>query len=83
MCGISLLWLKRHTRKSGGEEGFTPRPSLAFLPPETSAHPLLLAQAIPLLPEALARLAPAVERAGIHLGVWGEPRELVVSDLVC
>lgn len=60
------------------EEGFTPTISLAFVPPERSAHPLLLARPLPLLPEALARLAPAVERAGIHLGVWGRPHELVV-----
>ncbi|HYG99741.1 MAG TPA: hypothetical protein VD837_11470 [Terriglobales bacterium] len=60
------------------EEGFSPKISLAFVPPERSAHPLLLAHALPLVPEALARLAPAVERAGIHLGVWGGQRELVV-----
>lgn len=52
------------------EEGFTPKISLAFVPPERSAHPLLFAQPIALIPEALSRLAPAVERAGIHLGVW-------------
>jgi hypothetical protein len=60
------------------EEGFTPKISLAFLPPERSAHPLLFAHALPLLPEALARLSPAVERPGIHLGVWGGARELAV-----
>src|SRR2546425_7823968 len=32
----------------------------------------------PLGPRALARLAPAVERPGIHLGVWREQGELVV-----
>ncbi len=60
------------------EEGFVPKISLAFLPPERSAYPLLFARALPLSPEALTRLAPAVERAGIHLGVWGESEELAV-----
>lgn len=60
------------------EEGFVPRISLAFLPPESSANPLLFARAFPLIPEALTRLAPAVERAGIHLGVWGTPEALFV-----
>lgn len=60
------------------EEGFVPRISLAFLPPERSAYPLLFERAFPLAPEALTRLAPAVEQAGIHLGVWGEPDELSV-----
>jgi hypothetical protein len=60
------------------EEGVVPKISLAFLPPDASANPLLFARALPLLPEALTRLAPAVERAGIHLGVWGAPEELFV-----
>jgi DNA integrity scanning protein DisA with diadenylate cyclase activity len=60
------------------EEGFVPRISLAFLPPESSANPLLFARPFPLAPEALTRLAPAVERAGIHLGVWGAPEALFV-----
>jgi hypothetical protein len=60
------------------EEGFVPKISLAFLPPERSANPLFFARSLPLLPEALTRLAPAVERAGIHLGVWGEPEDLSV-----
>jgi hypothetical protein len=54
------------------EEGFVPRISLAFVPPEASSHPLVFAQALPLEPQALARLGPAVEQAGIHLGVWGD-----------
>ena len=33
-------------------------------------HPLLLERALPLSPAALVRVAPAVERPGIHLGVW-------------
>jgi hypothetical protein len=60
------------------EEGFVSKISLAFLPPERSAYPLLFEQAFALAPDALTRLAPAVEQAGIHLGVWGEPGDLFV-----
>ena len=54
------------------EEGYPPEISLAFLPPEPAVRPLRLAAALPLGPRTLARLAPAVERPGIHLGVWRE-----------
>jgi hypothetical protein len=52
------------------EEGVTPRISLAYLPPAATSQPLQFAQQLPLSPAGLARLAPAVERPGIHLGVW-------------
>ena len=39
---------------------------------------MLLKEALPLGPRALARLAPAVERPGIHLGVWRVAGELQV-----
>jgi hypothetical protein len=38
----------------------------------------LFAPPLPLGPRALAQLAPAVERPGIHLGVWRQQGELVV-----
>src|SRR5262252_10568110 len=60
------------------EEGFTPRISLAYLPPEQTPRPLLFERPIPLAPALLARVAPAVERAGIHLGVWERGGELCV-----
>src|SRR4029450_10853074 len=60
------------------EEGYSPEISLAFLPPERAQHPLTLGAALPLGPRTLARLAPAVERPGIHLGVWRERGEFVV-----
>jgi hypothetical protein len=60
------------------EEGYAPEISLALLPPERAGRPLLLAAPLPLGPRALARLAPAVERPGIHLGVWRQRGELVV-----
>lgn len=52
------------------EEGQTPRISLAFLPPDRARHPLIFESRLPLGPPALAKVAPAVERPGIHLGVW-------------
>ena len=61
------------------EESYSPKISLAFLPPEQAARPLKFEQTLPLTPAALARLAPAVERPGIHLGVWcGREEELCV-----
>jgi len=58
------------------EEGRFPRISLALLPPEQAVQPLMLAQALPLTPINLTKLAPSVERPGIHLGVWGEADQL-------
>ena len=52
------------------EEGRSPTVSLAFVPPEQAGAPLVFDHHLPLYPAALARLAPAVERPGIHLGVW-------------
>jgi len=60
------------------EEGRPPRISLALVPPERAGQPLVFAQRLPLTPAALARLAPAVERPGIHLGVWRDGGELHV-----
>jgi sensor domain DACNV-containing protein len=56
------------------EEGYVPRISLAFLPPEHAARPLTFDRRIPLEAEALTRMAPAVDRPGIHLGVWHDER---------
>lgn len=52
------------------EEGLTPKISLALLPPGQAGQPLTFERQLPLEPAALAKLAPAVERPGIHLGVW-------------
>src|ERR1051325_1628560 len=62
------------------EEGPPPMISLAYLSPEQAEPPLKFARTLPLTPTALARLAPAVERPGIHLGVWrsGDDGELHV-----
>lgn len=60
------------------EEGYSPKISLAYLSPESAGQPLLFERRLPLNPSALARLAPAVERPGIHLGVWRDGAELFV-----
>lgn len=60
------------------EEGYSPKISLAFLPIEQAVRPLLLGHRLPLKPSALSKLAPAVERPGIHLGVWRDGEELSV-----
>src|SRR5690349_2144028 len=60
------------------EEGYFPKISFVLLPPERTTQPLLFEQALPLNPTALTRLAPAVERPGIHLGVWRYGGELRV-----
>ena len=52
------------------EEIYVPKISLALLPPDAADHPMLFAAPLPLRPQKLVKVAPAVERAGIHLGVW-------------
>jgi hypothetical protein len=61
------------------EEGYSPKISLAFLPPnQPGVQPLTFERSLPLTPSVLARLAPAVERPGIHLGVWRYGDELCI-----
>jgi hypothetical protein len=60
------------------EEGYWPKISLAFLQPEQAGGPLRFERRLPLDPVALSRLAPAVERPGIHLGVWRDRDGLCV-----
>ena len=60
------------------EEGYTPTISLAYLPAEQAGRPVLFERPISLQPDSLAKVAPAVERAGIHLGVWDRQGELCV-----
>ena len=52
------------------EEGYIPKISLAFLRPVPEVCPLQFQRPLPLDPGALTHLAAAVERPGIHLGVW-------------
>jgi hypothetical protein len=60
------------------EESYIPKVSLALVPPDQTRQPLLFERSLPLNATALARVAPAVERPGIHLGVWREGAELRV-----
>ena len=60
------------------EEGFMPRISLAFVAPEKVKWPLKFERRLSLAAQPLAKLAPAVERPGVHLGVWRDGEELYV-----
>lgn len=60
------------------EEGRFPKISLAYLSPEQSRQPLLFERPLPLTRLVLTKLAPAVERPEIHLGVWSINGELQV-----
>lgn len=71
------------------EEGRVPRISLAYIDPDGEG--MVFERALALNPRELAHLAPAVERPGIHLGVWpqngrlrvwGTTRHVPVSTLV-
>ncbi len=60
------------------EEGRSPKVSLTYLPPQLAGQPLIFEERILLTPHVLTKLAPAVERSGIHLGVWDEGGDLYV-----
>ena len=73
------------------EEGRAPTISLAFVHPEQVSRPLTFATPLALEPNVLVRLAPAVERPGIHLGVashenrlalWGTTRSVPTGCFV-
>ena len=60
------------------EEGRFPKISLAYLPPEQAQQPMVFEHPLPLTAGVLTKLAPAVERPEIHLGVWNHGDELKV-----
>jgi hypothetical protein len=60
------------------EESYSPKISLAFLPPEQAGRAMRFERLLPFTPSNLARVAPAVERHGIHLGVWRDDGALYV-----
>jgi len=60
------------------EEGRFPQISLAFLPPEQAGQPLIFENRLAVTSDTLTKLAPAVERPGVHLGVWRDADELYV-----
>ena len=55
------------------EESYAPKISMTFVSPDAAAYPLRFGRPLSLDPGALIKVAPAVERAGIHLGVWRDP----------
>jgi hypothetical protein len=60
------------------EEGFATKISLTLLPPDDAGTSIRFTRAMPLSAETLARLSAAVERPGIHLGVWRDKDDLKV-----
>jgi len=60
------------------EEGYIPRISLAFVAPGQSNDAVAFATPLSLAPKDLTKLAAAVDRAGLHLGVWPQQDELRV-----
>ncbi|MEO5909415.1 MAG: putative sensor domain DACNV-containing protein, partial [Pelobium sp.] len=60
------------------EEGHSPKISIAFLSPEEADEPLLFGVRLPLNADTLAKLAPGIERPGVHLGVWQENGSLFI-----
>jgi len=60
------------------EEGYIPKISLAYLPPLEQVQPMLFEEPLSLYPDALTKLAAAVERPGVHLGVWYSGDQLQV-----
>jgi hypothetical protein len=73
------------------EEGYVPIISLALVGPDETPSGLRFAEPLGLEPATLAKVAPAVERPGIHLGVsriggrlcvWGATRILPAYCLV-
>lgn len=60
------------------EEGNSPKISLALLPPVQAGKPLLFENRLQLTPRILTKLAPGVERPGIHLGVWYDETGLYI-----
>ncbi len=60
------------------EEGYIPRMSLAFVAPEQVDDAIAFAASLSLQPKDLTKLSAAVERAGLHLGVWPQQDKLRV-----
>lgn len=60
------------------EEGHSPKISLAYLPPQQAGNPLLFKHHFKLNPGILTKLAPGIERPGIHLGIWSDEDGLYI-----
>jgi hypothetical protein len=60
------------------EEGYPPKISLAYISPESAALAMRFERPLELAARPLVKLAPAVERPEIHLGIWPGPQGLLV-----
>jgi hypothetical protein len=60
------------------EEGYVPRISLAYVAPGQGRDAISFAASLSLSPQNLTKLSGAVERIGLHLGVWQLKGELGV-----
>ena len=60
------------------EEGRSPKISIAYVNPENVENPLIFGEKLKFTTHVLTKLAPAVERSGIHLGVWLYDNELYI-----
>ncbi|SKB25725.1 hypothetical protein SAMN05660226_00019 [Parapedobacter luteus] len=52
------------------EEGYEPKISLAFVPPDMAGSSLVFHHQQRFTPHNLVKLSPAVVQPGIHLGIW-------------
>jgi hypothetical protein len=73
------------------EEGFVARISVTYVAPAGAQDAVAFERPLSLTPESLARIAPAVERPGVHLAVyevggdlmvWGTVRQIPTFALV-
>lgn len=73
------------------EEGRSPRVSMTYLPRSAAESALVFARPLPFAPKTLTKVAPAVERPGIHLTidkregmleVWGTTRRIPPGSFV-
>ncbi len=52
------------------EEGQSPKISIAFLSPEEAEQPLSFGVRLPFNTDTIVKLAPGIERPGVHLAIW-------------
>jgi hypothetical protein len=73
------------------EEGRSPKVSIAYMPRSHAVSALCFARPLPFVPRTLTKVAPAVERPGIHLTiddnegvlqVWGTTRRIPPGTFV-
>lgn len=60
------------------EEGHSPRISIAYMSPQQAEKALIFDHELPYDPNTLTKIAPGVERPGVHIGVCSKDGELVI-----